>query len=316
MEDGVMTSAPTEKSRDRFYVQKDKHVVFQRLSQDDAAPFTTMKDAWLLACALGYRARRRKKLEGGTQHVGFWHYLSPQEDIPFLQALAIAETNSIAVLADRDQVIRIAEEYANAGIDLLEEEERHDRQSTLRALATMIIETSQHRGDGGPEPAASPAEDAETLIRGGESARVEFKATARWNPKTRAKDKALEEPIVATITGFLNSSGGTLFIGVSDDGKAAGLADDLTTVKRQNRDGFELWIHDLCQRRLGAAATAHIDVTFPVAWGTEVCRVDVGASANPVFIDGDPWFHVRLGNSTRRMSAEEATKYMSEHWPG
>jgi dnd system-associated protein 4 len=128
---------------DRFYVQADRHHLFQHLSQGSDAPFTAMKDVFVLAAALGYRAGIRRPLTGGTQHVGFWHYLSSQEDIPLLQAIALADSGDVEVLGDQGAVIKIAEEYANEGIQLLLEMERANREGTLRSIAAAVAQVDE-----------------------------------------------------------------------------------------------------------------------------------------------------------------------------
>jgi dnd system-associated protein 4 len=131
-----------ESQRDRFYVQKDKHPTFQRLSRKDEGPFDHLKDAFVFAAAMGFRFERRVPIEGGSQHVGFWHYLSEAREVPLIQAIAIASTGDLAVLEDRGDVIAIAEEYANGGIDLVTDLERLDRDATLVSLATEVLELS------------------------------------------------------------------------------------------------------------------------------------------------------------------------------
>ena len=69
------------------------------------------------------------------------------------------------------------------------------------------------------------------LMSAGESNRVEFKSSARWNLHTGARDDKMELAIAKTVAGFLNSDGGTLLIGVDDDGRAIGLVHDFSTVK-------------------------------------------------------------------------------------
>ena len=64
------------------------------------------------------------------------------------------------------------------------------------------------------------------LIEQGENDQVEFKSTLRWNLYTQAKDKAMEKAILKTIAAFMNSSGGTLLVGVADDGSLLGLKQD------------------------------------------------------------------------------------------
>ena len=45
-----------------------------------------------------------------------WARFSPEEDVPLLRALALSEAEDIEVLTDQDQILTIAEEYANGGI--------------------------------------------------------------------------------------------------------------------------------------------------------------------------------------------------------
>ncbi len=66
----------------------------------------------------------------------------------------------------------------------------------------------------------------EDLIAEGESDELEFKATLRWDLKEAGVNKKLEEVIIKTIAAFANSQGGTLLIGVADDGDVIGLEPD------------------------------------------------------------------------------------------
>ena len=61
------------------------------------------------------------------------------------------------------------------------------------------------------------------LIADGESDTVEFKSTARWNIKAGQKGPEIEDAIVKSVAAFLNSGGGTLLIGVADDGSVGTL---------------------------------------------------------------------------------------------
>ena len=70
----------------------------------------------MLAANVGFASGRRVPLSG--QHEIFrWPVFSSQEDIPVLRAIAIAETGDTMILVDQHQLLTIAEEYANAGIE-------------------------------------------------------------------------------------------------------------------------------------------------------------------------------------------------------
>jgi predicted HTH transcriptional regulator len=56
---------------------------------------------------------------------------------------------------------------------------------------------------------------------------LEFKSSLRWGVPEGGVNKTLEKVIVKTIAGFLNSKdGGTLLIGVADNGTILGLEGD------------------------------------------------------------------------------------------
>ena len=91
----------------------------------------------------------------------------------------------------------------------------------------------------------SAAVDVRALLAAGESDRVEFKETARWNVREDKKDPRMEAVIAKTVAAFLNSSGGTLLIGADDAGRPTGLDRDLATLREPDVDRFELWLRDM-----------------------------------------------------------------------
>lgn len=164
-----------------------------------------------------------------------------------------------------------------------------------------------------------PRLTASDLISGGESHSVEFKQTARWNLHTEQRDPKIELVIGKTVAGFLNTDGGTLLIGVNDDGEATGLDEDLALMKRPDLDRYELWVTDLLERCLGKPAVANVRVTFELVGKSQVCRVDIAAAGSPVFLDEpggqrEADMYVRMGNSTRKLLTDEAMEYAARHW--
>ena len=101
-----------------------------------------------------------------------------------------------------------------------------------------------------------PREPVRELIRRGESDRLEFKSTARWNLHTAARDERMEMVIAKAVAGFLNTDGGTLLIGVDDSGTVLGLVNDFSTVRGADADRFELWLRDFLTTTLGQNAAA------------------------------------------------------------
>ncbi|MFN8132603.1 MAG: DUF262 domain-containing protein [Solirubrobacteraceae bacterium] len=157
------------------------------------------------------------------------------------------------------------------------------------------------------------------LIAAGESDIVEFKSTARFNAHIPEADPRLELTVLKTIAGFANAHGGTLLIGVDDDGRLLGLDGDLALMKKPDVDRYQLWLTDLLETSIGKPAAAGVTVAFPDVDGSQLCRVDVRRSGTPVFLRPPGTkldeFWVRIGNSTRLMSGNDVVTYTKQHWP-
>lgn len=104
----------------RVSIESTHHDFYKQLSEstDDVerCPFRTMKDMFMMAACLGYRRGQRKPLASGRRQIFHWTQFSEQVDEPVLKAIAIATTGDIQVLGNQEEILRIAEEYANAGI--------------------------------------------------------------------------------------------------------------------------------------------------------------------------------------------------------
>ena len=158
------------------------------------------------------------------------------------------------------------------------------------------------------------------LIAMGEGERVEFKSTARWNTRTGSRDPRMEDEVAITVAGFMNAGGGTLLLGVDDDGTVRGLEEDLAMAPGHNRDGLQLWLRSMLAERLGRAVTADVAVAFENTGGGTVCRVDVAPADRPVFVGSTGGartadFHLRVGNATRRLLTDEVLEYERRRWP-
>jgi len=69
-----------------------------------------------------------------------------------------------------------------------------------------------------------------SIVRQGEGPYLEFKSSLRWDMAESRINRALEGVVLKTLAGFLNSHvGGTLLIGVTDNGEIIGLE---KTIKR------------------------------------------------------------------------------------
>ncbi|MDH6104983.1 putative DNA binding domain-containing protein [Anabaenopsis tanganyikae CS-531] len=155
------------------------------------------------------------------------------------------------------------------------------------------------------------------LIQQGEGAKIEFKSTSRWNLRDNKQDKAMEHEIVKTVAAFLNADGGTLLIGVNDDGEPLGLTNDYQTLRKQNNDGYMLFLNnDLLLREIGKDSGTLFQITFHQVSGQDVCRVIVKPSPKPVYVKvkdnsgrEEEVFYLRSNNSSVKLSTKEAVEY-------
>ena len=158
-----------------------------------------------------------------------------------------------------------------------------------------------------------------SLIAGGETVNLEFKSSARWDLKQNTASKLIEQIVVKTSAGFLNAdSGGTLLLGVDDDGNVLGLENDYKTMgKKPNRDGYENWLTTLLLGEFGKDASPLIRMTFHDIDGKDVCQVAFKPSPRPIFVkDGNAeHLYIRTGNSTRLLTSREAIEYSKQRWP-
>jgi hypothetical protein len=154
------------------------------------------------------------------------------------------------------------------------------------------------------------------LIKRGESAQLEFKSSLRWDYKQQAKNKALERVVAKTIAGFVNAKGGTLLIGVDDDGEILGLDPDYQALSKPNRDGFELQLIQLLAACLGESVLSYLTVSFHEIDGKDVCQVVAEPSDHPVYLtdEGTQSLYVRMGNLTKSLPVDEAVKYVGSNW--
>jgi len=163
----------------------------------------------------------------------------------------------------------------------------------------------------------SPDEDAsvEEIAQMDESVALEFKSTMRWDVHREQVNKGLEKVIAKTVAGFMNAEGGTLLIGVADDGEIMGLDADLNTLGRGDLDSFQQKLIQVLENHVGSEFLQHVDMGFESIEGRHVCRVEVDQSPQPVYLKSsqDREFYVRTGNTTRPLNMEEAHRYIEMH---
>lgn len=159
--------------------------------------------------------------------------------------------------------------------------------------------------------------DWHDIISKGENDKIEFKSSLRWDYRQEKVNKALELVIVKTISAFLNSDGGILFIGVDDDGNILGLQKDYETLRKQNSDGFLLAMTTLINQNLGKNYHSLLKFNLISINNLDVCILNIDKADKPVFVGkkGSEEFYVRASASSQALSMSEGLEYIRNHWP-
>jgi hypothetical protein len=159
------------------------------------------------------------------------------------------------------------------------------------------------------------------MVREGESAELEFKSSLRWSYQNEQVDKRLEQAVLKTIAAFSNGDGGTLLVGVNDDGEILGLDWDYTSLSGES-DEFELHFRNLLNKSFDKVFTAsNIAINIEKVNGHEICKVDISKGSKPVYLETfnksgqkQEKFYVRSGNSSQELKLSEVSDFISSRF--
>ncbi len=125
--------------------------------------------------------------------------------------------------------------------------------------------------------------DLKSRITHGETSKLEFKSSLRWNFKANRDDSKMELAVLKTIAAFCNTNGGELLIGVNDDQTIVGI----------EHDHF-----------------ANDD--------KRVCQIACKPSKDAIWLtpagNTPEIFYVRHGPSSAELPPREAVRYIQEHF--
>lgn len=148
------------------------------------------------------------------------------------------------------------------------------------------------------------------LVVQGEGPQLEFKETLDYDVKTGQKNGELVKSALKTIAAFLNTTGGTLLIGVTDSGEIKGLERDFALCHKHDKDGFEQKLRNLVNDRFEPKPHNKIDLSFEQFPEGMICRVAVTATTDITHFDKD--IYIRDGNLTRKLDGPALTKWVQD----
>lgn len=188
-----------------------------------------------------------------------------------------------------------------------------NKTETLKAVpdpgrqAELILQLVEPR-----RAADAPARPIAELIAQGENSQVEYKASLLWDYRRGSINKDLVEPVMKTLAAFMNTDGGTLVIGVDDEGQVLGIERDFTGLPKKNVDGWENAFNLAFNQLLGADLHRYIRLDFQPIDEAVICVARVQPSQTPCYLifKGQEEFYIRTGNSSRSLPVSKATRYI------
>ncbi len=162
--------------------------------------------------------------------------------------------------------------------------------------------------------------ELENLIHAAESNTLEFKET--WSYDTAAshhrgeaiKNRDLNFMVIKTIAGFMNSDGGTLLIGVTDNNIVEGLDRDIELCKG-DFDLLQRNISQIVDNAFNAGRLGYFDMTFPIYDSQRICRIDVKPCRSTktwTKYDSRARFFIRRSGLTLELEPDETEDYWQE----
>lgn len=165
--------------------------------------------------------------------------------------------------------------------------------------------------------------DEEELYLGSEGETLEFKSTIIYPAGSIEPDIDQQMIIICkTIAGFMNKSGGELYIGVNDSGRVSGISQDFEYLNSskvdarkyaQNNDGYELKIRESVKNLLGNTANSNIQFSFLKYDKHSYCKIEINEMLKPIFLNQTKVYQ-RAGNMTQLLKGDEIVWLIEERY--
>ena len=129
--------------------------------------------------------------------------------------------------------------------------------------------------------------------------------------------------ILKELTAFMNTEGGTLYIGIHDKSKKViGIEGDYQFLNsdeedeyngsyKEDNDGYELKIRNTMDRLCPSLANSLTTISFESLEGHVFCKIVVKPARRPIFLSGTQ-LYVRQGNRIKILKGDEITFFITE----
>jgi len=156
------------------------------------------------------------------------------------------------------------------------------------------------------------AEKIRAIVRTGESKTIEFKQTFSVDVKTDKKEKYIEKAVLKTLVAFLNTDGGILLVGVSDDKNIIGIQREIQKYYKSD-DKFLLHLKNLIKSSIGENFYPFIDYRFVDIESCKILQIECQPSNAPCYFESKE-FYVRTNPATDKLEGPKMVDYIQSHF--
>ena len=129
--------------------------------------------------------------------------------------------------------------------------------------------------------------------------------------------------ILKELTAFMNTDGGTLYIGIHDKTKKViGIEGDYKFLNddeedeyngsyKEDKDGYELKIRNTMDRLCPSLANSLTSISYESLEGRVYCKLEVKPARRPIFLSGTQ-LYIRQGNRLKLLKSDEITLFITE----
>ena len=175
--------------------------------------------------------------------------------------------------------------------------------------ATIAIEYAKLSN---PNKNINPANEILELINSKENDKIEFKQTFNIDIKTYTVRKELEFSCFKTIAGFLNTKGGDLLIGVSDNSEILGIDEEVNKFHKRSTDIYLQFVANKIQSIFGKEIYLLLRWNIFKIQNKNLLRIECKPSDREIYINNE--FYVRSNPRTDKLEGKALVNYIKERF--
>ena len=156
------------------------------------------------------------------------------------------------------------------------------------------------------------ADKIRAIVRTGESKTVEFKQSLSVDVKIDKREKYIEKMVLKTLVAFLNTEGGILLVGVSDDKNIIGIKEEIKKYYK-NDDKFLLHLKNLIKSSIGESFYPFIDYQLVDVESCKILQIACQPSNEPCYFESKE-FYVRTNPATDKLEGPKMVSYIQRHF--